>query len=350
MRRAPRGQSMVELALALIVFVTVIMFGIHFAEVGYLSLKVHEAAVSPMWDATALRTHRIRHHPTNIGDFRYVHSIAPVVTQDARQRYRDFDGRSSTENRPRLTHVFTQISNMQVHCQADAEVEFDVPRGGGATLLEPRPGGFPQGSGSNPCAGCQASRSLLDGIFENVGGMSCRAEAHVQALPTLPSRFLEGATGFFQAKHSIKPMIKACAAGRVAGGECQGRYGILLGDFSFVDPDVVGQCPLRPELPDEPCSENEAFYYAAKKVYDGNGRSAGNDASKFAQHFVGFSPIDESGFFMSYRPEETGYLEPLTPPGEPEDEAQRPRGTGGVGYRPAIRRPNNECFLGQPGC
>jgi hypothetical protein len=348
MRRAPRGQSVVELALALIVFVTVIMFGIHFAEVGYLSLKVHEAAVSPMWDATALRTHRIRHHPTNIGDFRYVHSIAPTVGQNAQQRYRDFDGRSSTENRPQLTHVFTQISNMNVQCRGDTQVEFDVPRGQRAAVLEPRPGRYPGGA-PNQDRG-ESTDSLLDGIFENVGGMSCTAEAHVQALPTLPSRFLEGATGFFQAQHSIKPMIKACAAGRVAGGECRGRYAILLGDFSFVDEDVVGQCPLQPELPDQPCSENEAFYYAAKKVYDGNGRSAGNDASKFAEHFAGFSPIDESGFFMSYRPEETGYLEPLTPPGEPEDEADRPRGTGGVGYRPATVRPNNECFLGQPGC
>jgi hypothetical protein len=345
MKRAWRGQSMVELAVALIVFVTVVLFGIHFAEVGYLSLKVHEAAVSPMWDATALRTHRMRHHPVEIGDFRYVHAIAPSVTQDARRRYNDFDGRSSSDGRPRITHVLTQISGMNVHCRGDNTVAFDVPRGSSPALLEPQEGGFPVSSGQSA-----GSDNVLQGIFENVGGMSCTAEAHVQALPTLPSRFLEGVGGFFQAKHSLKPMMKACAAGRVAGGACKGRYGILLGDFSFSDPDVVGACPLRPERPDEPCSENRAYYYAARKVFDANGRSAGRDATEFAKYFAGFSPIDESGFFMSYRPEEQDYIEPDTPPGEPEDEAGRPRGTGGVSFRPPVRRPSNTCFLGLKEC
>jgi hypothetical protein len=35
-RLSPRGQGTVELALCSIVFITVLLFGIHFAEVGYL--------------------------------------------------------------------------------------------------------------------------------------------------------------------------------------------------------------------------------------------------------------------------------------------------------------------------
>ena len=45
------GQATVELALGLLVFVTVLLFGIHFAEVGWLSLKVQEAGAWAMWEA-----------------------------------------------------------------------------------------------------------------------------------------------------------------------------------------------------------------------------------------------------------------------------------------------------------
>jgi hypothetical protein len=328
MKRAARGQSVVELCLSLIVFITVVMFGIHFAEVGYLSLKVHEAAVSPLWDATALRTHKVQHRRNNIVDSHYFHTIPPRVMQDARRRYNDFDGRRSSDGNTSISHVFTEVRNMNVHCRHDNEVEFDVPRGHGG----------------------DENASVLDSVYQNVGGMSCSASAQVRSLPSLPSRFLEGAGGFFKAQHSTGLMMTACASGRAVGGSCEGRYGILLGDYSFVDADVVERCPLRPERPDDPCPENAAYYYAALSVFDANGRSAGNDASKFAEYFAGFSPIDESGFFMSYRPQEDDYVEPLTPPGEPEDEAERPRNTGGVDHRPAVRRPNNICFLGLNGC
>jgi hypothetical protein len=348
MKRASRGQSVVELCLSLIVFVTVVMFGIHFAEVGYMSLKVHEAAASPLWDSTALRTHRIRHQPNNIGDFHYVHSIPPSVKNDAHRRYNDFDGRSSTDGKPSVTHVFTQIRGMNVHCQSDAEVEFDVPRGQRLALLSPREGDYaytPPGQNLG-----NDTDSVLDGIYENIGGMHCAANAEVQALPSLPTTFLEGTTGFFKKEHAIRPLIRVCSAGRVTDGQCLGRYGILLGDYSFVDPDVTGRCPLMPEQPNTACGENAAYYYASRKVFDANQRSAGRDASAFAEFFVGFSPIDESGFFMSYRPEEDGYTEPLTPPGEPEDEKDRPRSTGGLDDSPATRRPTNSCFLGLQGC
>ena len=52
-----RGQATVELALGLLIFVTVLIFGIHFAEMGFLSLKVTEASASAIWDATAYQTH-----------------------------------------------------------------------------------------------------------------------------------------------------------------------------------------------------------------------------------------------------------------------------------------------------
>ncbi|MFY0564844.1 TadE family protein [Archangium lansingense] len=349
-RRGPRGQSTVELALCMLVFITVVMFGIHFAEVGYLSLKVHEAAVSPLWDSTAFRVHRMREQEESIGDFGALSSIAPRVMANAGERYRDFDGRSSTAKpRPHMTQVFTRVEDMRVRCAQDDEVEFDLPRSRRPALRSPQPGNwgtFPPGQDvGNP------TDSVLDGVYENLGGMSCSAEAHLEGLPTLPSRFLEGQGGFFEEKHSMRLRMKACGVGRAVGGTCKGRYGILLGDFGFSDPEVSEHCPLQPERPDVPCSENRAFYYAAMKVFDNNGRAAGRDASEFAEFFVGQSPIDESGFFMSYRGEEDDYIERDTPRGESQDEMDRPRNTGGVDHKPTPnRRRSNRCFLGMQEC
>jgi len=349
-RRHPRGQSLVELTLGLIVFITVVMFGIHFAEVGYLSLKVHEAAVSPLWDSTAFRVHRMQHQQDNIGDFSTFPAIAPRVMADANLRYQDFDGRSSTaRDRDQLSQVFTRIDSLQVRCERDDEVAFDLPRSRMPAMKEPRAGDwgyYPPGQDVG-----QPTDSVLDEVYENVGGVSCMAEAHVEGLPTLPTSFLEGTRGFFQAPHSVRLDMKTCAAGRAVDGECKGRYGILLGDFGFSDRDTSGHCPLQPEQPDVPCGDNRAYYYAARKVFDQGGRAAGNAGSEFAEFFVGYSPIDENGFFMSYRGEEDGYIERDTPRGESQDERDRPRNTGGIDHKPeAVRRASNKCFLGLSKC
>jgi len=348
MRSSARGQAMAELVLGLMVFVTVVAFGIHFAEVGYLSLRVHEAAVSPLWDATALRTHRMRPQANAIGDFSTFHTIAPKVMLDANARYRDFDGRRSSNFSTSITHVFTRMDTLQVQCVVEDQVEFDLPRSQRPGLRAPTEGSWghsvPNQDMGNP------NDSVLDGIYENVGGVTCRAEAHLRTLPSLTTTFLEGNTGFFQEKHAVLREMKACSAGRAVGGRCQGRYAILLGDFAYADTNVSGHCPLQPEKPDVTCDENPAFYYGARKVFDNNERSAGRDATNFARAFVGYSPIDESGFFMSYRGVEDSYVEPKTPPGEELDEVDRMRNTGGVDHRPPKRRPSNECFLGLQGC
>jgi hypothetical protein len=324
MRTTARGQAMAELAVALIVFVTVVVFGIHFAEVGYLSLRVQEAAMSPLWDATALRTHEMKPDQNTPGDFSAFPAIAPEVSSDANGRYRDFDGRRAANGSTSITHVFTRMSNLQVQCAEEPAVEFALPEGSG--------------------------RSVLLGVYQNVGGMNCNAEADLQTLPSLTSTFLEGASGFFQKEHAVMRTWKACSAGRGIGSSCPGRYGILLGDFAFHDTAVSGSCPLQPEQPDVPCPENPAYYYSVRKVFDANQRGYSSDASNFAEFFVGYSPIDENGFFMSYRGLEHGYIETDTPVGEPRDMMDRPRNTGGVDDTPPKRRKSNKCFLGINGC
>jgi hypothetical protein len=351
-RKAPRGQSIVELALALLIFISVVMLGIHFAEVGYLPIKVHEAAVSPLWDSTALRVHRMRGSKTNIGDFSTFPAIPTSVEANANGRYHDFDGRSSTPGNgdTSVTQVFTRIQDMLVRCEREDQVEFDLVRGRRPALYEAVDGDFAQ-----PPPGAETGNdtdSVLTDVYENMGGISCRAEARLDTLPSLPRHFLEQQNGgFFDTPLATRFSMKVCAVGRAKDGECKGRYGILLGDWAFADREVSEHCPLQPERPDEPCGENRAFYYAAMSVFDRNLGSTGKAGSEFAEEFAGFSPIDEDGFFMSYRGEEDGYIENKTPPGEYYDMKDRPYNTGGVEDEPnPVRRDSNTCFLGIPGC
>ena len=111
-------------------------------------------------------------------------------------------------------------------------------------------------------------------------------------------------------------------------------------------------CTTRPTSGEGlPCGENRAFYYAAMSVFDRNLGSTGKAGSEFAEEFAGFSPIDEDGFFMSYRGEEDGYIENKTPEGEALDMKDRPYNTGGVEHEPdPERRDSNTCYLGIPGC
>ncbi|MET0404978.1 MAG: pilus assembly protein [Cystobacter sp.] len=351
-RHAPRrGQSILELALALLVFVTIIMLGIHFAEVGYLPIKVHEAAVSPLWDSTALRVHRMRGTQTNIGDFSTFPAIAPSVEANANSRYHDFDGRSSTPGAgdTSVTQVFTRIQDMLVRCERQDEVEFDLPRGRHPALNEAVDGDFGEVPAGAPTG--NDTDSVLTDVYQNMGGISCRAEARLDTLPSLPRRFLEQQNGFFDTPHAKRIDMKVCGFGRAVQGECKGRYGILLGDWSFGDREVSEHCPIQPDNPDNPCPQNRAFYYAAMSVFDRNLGSAGDASSKFAEYYAGYSPIDEDGFFMSYRGEEDGYVERQTPDGEAVDMRDRPYNTGGIEHKPsAIRRKSNTCFLGLQEC
>ena len=166
MRTSARGQALAELVLALMVFVTVVVFGIYFAEVGYLSLRVQEAAVSPLWDATAFRVHSFEPQQDNIGDFTYFPAITPEVMSDAQVRYRDFDGRSGVDGNTSISHVFTRIGGLRVECSEDDRIEFDLPRSQRPGLRLPEPGGWGTGIPNQPRG--NATDTVLEGIYEVV--------------------------------------------------------------------------------------------------------------------------------------------------------------------------------------
>lgn len=343
-----RGQATVEMALGVLVFITVLITGIHFAEVGYLSIRVQEAATSPLWDATALRVHTMDDgaQPARVGDFGAFPAIPDRIERDAVRRYEDFDGRRSSRNAGEVRHLFTRLHDPQIFCRRDDRIFFDLPRGGGPSLKRAVAGGFSQGRpGSGGHRG--GNHSVLGRVYENVGGLSCTAGARLSGY-NLPQRFMEGASGFFTERPPRAVTLRVCASGRAVGGTCPGRYGLLLGDWGFAGVQESGHCPLQPDMPDQPCSENTAFYNAARYTFDDNEGWGGREASDFALRFTGADPMPDQGFFMSYRGIEDGYVEQDTPPGEPDDMAYRPYNTGGVSHRPRAIR--GECFLGRDGC
>ena len=88
-----RGQATVELALGSIVFVGVLLIGIHLAEYAQLSLKVQEAQTFAMWDASLRRVQtRGADGSTNSQPFDRTMDTVSGVAPRAQRRYADFDG------------------------------------------------------------------------------------------------------------------------------------------------------------------------------------------------------------------------------------------------------------------
>lgn len=345
--RRGRGQAAVETAVCIIVFITVLIMGIHFAEYGFMAIRVQEAAISPLWDATAFRVHRMVNEaaPARVGDFSAFSAIAPTVGADAADRFADFDGRRSRAGGSSVTAAYTRIEGLQAECFREDRVYFDLPRGTGPMLLMGAPGDFGR---ARPGSGQRgANHSVLGRVYENVGGMACAAGARITGL-RVPRSFLEGPSGFFAEAHPRPVQVHLCASGRLVGESCPGQFSLLLGDWGFIGLDEGGHCPLQPDRPNEPCPENRPFYNAARYVFEDNEGWGGREASQLALTFVGADPMPDQGFFMSYRGIEDGYVEPLTPPGEPLDMAYRPYNTGGVSDRPVATR--GRCFLGRDGC
>ena len=121
-RRGPRGQALAETVLGLLVFVTILMFGIHFAEVGYLSLKVQEASTSALWDSTGAKMHELP------GTFNGQAAAIKAAGGNATNRYKDFDGRSSQKGSSAPVQVFTSAGGLKVECKAANAITFATPQ------------------------------------------------------------------------------------------------------------------------------------------------------------------------------------------------------------------------------
>ncbi|HYO70202.1 MAG TPA: hypothetical protein VEU33_29405 [Archangium sp.] len=261
-RAARRGQGTTELALGLLLFVTVLIFGIHFAEVGYLSLKVQEAATSALWDTTSAKMHEL---PRNFSD------LTQLISSDkpgklATERYADFDGRTSKQGRTRVVQLFTFAEGLEVTCREAGGIGFPTSRSTG-------------------------------NVYQDVGGMSCTARAELSPVAKFTRSFLDrGGGAFFDVPHYTVGSIPVCGLGRVKGGTCAGGFGILLDDWALSSAQEARECRV---LDGSGC-DNEAYYRSAQRVYSVHNPVNGA-SEKLAKAIVGEAPISPGTFWMSFR-------------------------------------------------
>jgi hypothetical protein len=262
---------MVEMALGLLLFVTVLIFGIHFAEVGYLSLKVQEAATSALWDTTSAKMHELP------GKFTHLDHAISQAGQHATERYEDFDGRTSRHGRPEIVQVFTSANGLRVTCEAEKQISF------------------------------QASDSTKD-VYEDTGGMRCTAEAELAPI-RIPEHFVDNGQGaIFDVPHYVMGAIPVCAIGRPHPGngnkKCRGAYGILLDDWGLAGPSESGECKVL----DEGGCGNKPYYQSTELVYKDH-VGVNGAAQDLAEKIVGESPIDPGKFWMSFRGMDSEFLD-----------------------------------------
>lgn len=262
-----RGQALLEMSLGLLVFVTILVFGLHFAEVGFLSLKVQEASASALWHATAAKMHELP------GDFRPVRQLLSqgIPGQEATQRYRDFDGRTSRMGREEVRLVFTRAGELQVTCEA---------------------GTHGDGFGVRPAEGTEH-------VFEDVGAMRCRSQATMEVLDVFPQSFLDSGVGaFFRERHLNPLKLTVCGVGRAQGGSCPRGFRLLLDDWGLASGTELNECAV---LDGDKCA-NPQYYRSTRLVYRAHLPKMG-DAKSFAEATVGRVPghFDPADFYMSFR-------------------------------------------------
>ncbi len=263
-----RGQSLVEMAIGTLVFVTVLLFGVHFAEVGFLSLKVQEAANTALWDTTGARM-----HDTFAGGGPnwnlWKAGVGPAEAR-AQALHRDFDALGSGSKT--LTQVFTRASGLRVECRP-------LAAGDDVKTLAPPP-------------------LAVDAFPSGASGAVCGAQAELTGVK-LPRSFVDGEP--FQASHFVPKQMRVCATGRAVGAECPGALSVVLDDWGFNGQAEARECGLA-HNGGTGCA-NQPYYHMAKSVYDRSlkGFQFPGAASNLASLVAGASPIDEDFFYMSFR-------------------------------------------------
>lgn len=275
-----RGQALSELALLMLVFVTVLVFGVHFAEVHTLAIRTQEAAQAAMFDTTALKM-----HDASTGNWRYADDAITTAAPATLENYEDREGRHAATTRATTDWAFTRADIVEMECGKEPGLESELEP------VKPLQHSYPRG----------------DTV------MTCNAGMLVKGW-RIPLSFVDqNATGFFKHSHRQNLDYGLCAAGRSKGMECANRFMILLDDWGYSGPEERKECPLSHEKGGE-CA-NRGYWHMTERAFQeqlatgANGkRPAGSDLAKAT---VGKSPIDENHFYMSFRGSESS-LKPYT--------------------------------------
>ncbi len=256
----PRGQSTVELALASLVFVTVLMFGIYFGEVGYLSVQVQKAHAFAMFDATGRR----------VSSYGGGSTLAAAANQAAAGTEAEYAALND------ISHVYTEVNGLDVRCQTNS------------------------GVGTNRLRWSAAGRRTQN-IYPASAAVVCQASAKMKAF-RLPTEFLDegqdrssnsgtGEAGKFFAIEHHTGDITACSTGRMRNGVCRFGPPILLGDWGLSGVGESGDCG--------PGACANGPYRSAVAQMWGGGVFGG--AEDFANTYAFGAPATGGEFNMVYR-------------------------------------------------
>lgn len=320
--RGARGQAMVETALGVTVMVALIAFGIYLSEVGFLSLKVQESAISALWDGTAGKMHIIPISYSQAGD------SMDDAGDSAAARYADFNGLSSVTNGGNITQVFTRGENLAVDCDMGDGPDF------------------------------RSSFPLLTLIYRDNEGTVCTSSADLRAI-RFPRSFLDDSAGAgaLYKKQNLEDsgaFLKVCAAGRAVGGTCHGGYSMLVDDWGLAGTIESLPCNmLMQDSPLIPCP-NLPFYAAVRGAYEPSAFVIPMNSYYLAEAVLGMPPpINEQQFFMSAANEETNFIQvPLFPSPQGSTWYTSPGSLVGISTFPygasyIERLGNGNCFLGK---
>jgi len=240
-----RAQATVELALLALVFVTVLLFGIHFAELGNLKLRVQQAGVFALWSGAGARGHRLSGASPLFHDANALRDGAgKSPEQAARDRYRDFDG-AGDNPLARVTWATTRGTNLRVRCEPEA------------IAVQPQTVAMQRLS-----RGYHYARSG----GRDVDAIRCTAQARIE-LFGVPPAFAEGPGGFFQEAHRHRPGVNVCAFGRADNGTCRGGVPLAVDDWGLQGDDggESGECDFNCSLLGQ--GGNQAYKKTVERLY-----------------------------------------------------------------------------------
>lgn len=363
-RDAQRGAAVVELAITSVAFVTTLLFGIYFGELGFMMLKVQEAAHSAMLDSTSRRVHRLDLVAVNSGFESAYKPFANKMTghahaaDRAEKKYGDFDGVNS--NGSGFTQVMASGDNMKVSCVPTASLNGSDPLSFGipTKVSSKRPHFF------------GAVRQYMSNMYRDRGGVSCSASATVQAI-NFPTAFMEGDGPLAQQKLFKSQPLRICGLGLAKNGKCTGQLAVLTGDWA-IDGElnsVANRDMLQLSTGLMEPGGNLAYRKIIKDLFEANGdggqkKGAGRTAAQnlmiVAGGFSVADVMDENGeynerrFLMSDSGAESHYEQELlaNDPGQRRDVWYNTSGVdlGSTSKNPNKRGPKQmkyaRCFLG----
>jgi hypothetical protein len=297
MRRV-HGQATVELAIGSVVFVGVLMAGIHLAEYAQLSLKVQDAQTFAIWEAAGRRVQsRGLDGTTGLAPFNRTLDTTTGVARSAQRRFADFNELGSGGSTV-VRRALTQGSGVEVESVREGSLTFR--------------------------ASATAQQVMLD-----EGGLRCRSRAEVRAI-RVPKKFLQKEQGgWFDETIVRNDPIPVCGMGLPVAGACRGSLALLTNDWGLASESETAECKLD--------CDTSPYRGMVRRMFGGGGGAG----AAFANQYAGGAPTSANEFHFSYSGVESGMLDYVGGEGLPRFVT----GGAGLGMVPRMERP--ACFLGK---